>query len=84
MEGLILLQSFLWADYFGRQYLGSIRGIVMPLTLIVGALGAPLAGYVQDATGSYTSIWSVGIALLILGAVIFAVTPKPQKEPAPP
>ena len=81
--GLILLQSFLWADYFGRQYLGSIRGIVMPLTLIVGALGAPLAGYVQDATGSYTSIWSVGIALLIVGAVVLAVTPKPQKEPAP-
>jgi MFS family permease len=75
--GLMLIQNYVWADYFGRQHLGSIRGVVTPITLIVGGIGAPLAGYIRDATGSYTGIWLVGIALFIVGAIVLAVTPPP-------
>ena len=51
--GMVFLQNFLWADYFGREHLGSIRGAVTPVTLIFAGIGAPLAGYVRDGTGSY-------------------------------
>ena len=37
--GMILLQNYLWADYYGRQHLGSIRGIVTPFTLLFAAHG---------------------------------------------
>lgn len=77
--GLMLTQNYLWADYFGRQYLGSIRGVVMPITLVFGGTGAPLAGYVRDFTGSYSLIWVVGTVLMALGATLLMLTPSPQK-----
>ncbi|MDA1258495.1 MAG: MFS transporter [Chloroflexi bacterium] len=46
--GMIFLQTYIWAEYFGREHLGSIRGLVMPINLIVGGTGAPVAGYVHD------------------------------------
>jgi hypothetical protein len=30
---------------------------------------------VRDATGSYTSIWLVGVGLFLLAAVVLALTP---------
>lgn len=75
---LMLMQNLLWADYFGRRHLGSIRGAVTPITLIFGGAGAPVAGYVRDATGSYTPIWLAATALMALGAVVLAATPPPR------
>ena len=81
--GMMFLQNFLWADYFGRASLGAIRGIVTPVTLLVGGAGAPLAGYVRDITGSYNTIWWVGVGLMILAATVMATTTAPGKpEPA--
>lgn len=76
--GLMLMQNYLWADYFGREHVGSIRGVAMPIMLIFGGAGAPVAGYVWDFTGSYTPIWLAGAVLLILGAVVLLLTPSPQ------
>ena len=75
---LMLMQNYLWAEYFGRGHLGSIRGAVTPVTLIFGGAGPPLAGYVRDVTGSYTEVWLVSIGLMIVGALAIAVTPPPR------
>ena len=82
--GQMFLQNFMWADYFGRRHLGSIRGIVTPVTLIIGGIGAPLAGYIRDSTGSYTSIWWGGAALMLVGALALAMTSAPRKQRAAP
>jgi sugar phosphate permease len=73
-----LMQNYLWADYFGRAHLGSIRGTVMPITLLAGATGAPVAGYVRDATGSYDGVWLAATGLMMLGALVIALTPPPH------
>jgi MFS family permease len=77
---MMLMQNLLWADYFGRQHLGSIRGAVMPITLIFGGAGAPVAGYIRDFTGSYALVWLAAAILMALGAVMLAVTPSPQAK----
>ena len=82
--GLILIQNYVWADYFGRAHLGRIRGVVMPITLLFGGVGAPLAGYVRDATGTYTGIWAAGMALFLVGTVVLALTPPPGDPPETP
>ena len=79
---LMLMQNYLWAEYFGRGHLGSIRGAVTPITLLFGGVGPPVAGYVRDATGSYTPVWLVAIGLMLLGALAITVTPPPR-PPAP-
>ena len=77
--GMMFLQNYIWAEYFGRGNLGSIRGLVMPITLLVGGAGGPIAGYVRDATGTYDRIWWAGVALMALGAVIVAFTTAPGR-----
>jgi MFS family permease len=75
----ILIQNYLWAEYFGRRHQGSIRGAVTPITLICGGVGPPLAGYVRDVMGSYDPVWYVAIGLMILGAVAIGTTPPPRR-----
>ena len=76
--GMMFLQNFIWADYFGRESVGSIRGIVNPINLVVGGLGAPAAGYVRDITGSYDPAWWAGVALMTFGALLTVLTPPPR------
>ena len=78
--GMMFLQNFIWADYFGRESVGAIRGIVNPINLVVGGLGAPAAGYVRDITGSYDPAWWAGVALMVLGAVLTILTPPPRRR----
>ena len=77
--GMMFLQNFIWADYFGRESVGSIRGLVNPINLFVGGLGAPVAGYVRDFTGTYDPAWWVGVGLMIFAAVLTLATPAPIK-----
>lgn len=79
--GMIFLQNFIWADYFGRIHVGSIRGMVTPINLVVGGIGAPLAGYVRDATGSYDVVWWVGVCLMASSALLLLFTIAPKKRP---
>tara|TARA_B100000519_G_scaffold61557_2_gene52013 strand:- start:58 stop:1299 length:1242 start_codon:yes stop_codon:yes gene_type:complete len=71
-------QNYIWAEYFGRNYLGQIRGFVTPISLVLGGIGAPLAGYVLDITGSYNPAWWVSVWLMIFAAIIFYLSPKPK------
>jgi MFS transporter, OFA family, oxalate/formate antiporter len=50
--GLHLLLRLAWADYYGRQHLGTIRGITLPMQIGGQAVGPVAAGFVFDATGS--------------------------------
>jgi MFS family permease len=81
----ILMQSYIWAAYFGRGHLGSIRGAVIPLTLGFGAAGAPLAGYARDLTGSYLPAWLAAVGLMLVAALVLATTapPRPAAAPSP-
>ena len=55
----------------------------MPINLILGAAGAPIAGYVYDYTGSYTEVWWVGVGLMVCSALLALVTPPPKRPIAP-
>jgi MFS family permease len=71
--------NFLWAEYYGRQNLGSIMGVVAPITMIVGGIGPPLAGYVHDAIGRYDPMWWVSVGLIAISVVILFTTRTPKK-----
>ncbi len=59
----IVSQPYLWASYFGRSFLGTIRGVTMPTILVATSLGAPAMGYVFDFRGSYDLAWQVVVAI---------------------
>ena len=71
-------QNYIWAEYFGRGHLGSIRGLVMPISLVIGGIGAPAAGYVMDVTGSYDPAWWSGVVIMLFAAAMFAAANNPE------
>ena len=77
--GMLFLNNFIWADYFGRENVGGIRGLANPINLAVGGLGAPAAGYVHDFIESYNPVWWAGVCLMAAGAALALLTPAPKK-----
>ena len=78
--GMMFLNNFIWADYFGRGSVGGIRGLANPINLVVGGIGAPAAGYVRDWTGSYDPAWWVGVGLMSGAALLIVLTRAPRKS----
>ncbi len=76
--GWTLSQTLLFANYFGRRYLGSIRGMAQVISGPVGAVGPVLAGYLRDVTKSYTLAFEIFFVafLLVIVALFFARPPK--------
>jgi predicted MFS family arabinose efflux permease len=80
--GMMYLQNVIWAEFFGRLHLGAIRGSTLPITMIAGGAGAPLAGYVRDLGGSYEPIWWTSAVVMLLGAVTVLFLRRPVAPPA--
>ncbi len=80
--GLHVLLRLAWADYYGRQYLGSIRGVTLPVQITGQALGPIISGFVYDATDSYRIpfiTFAVGASLVTL-LVLYATPPGQQSH----
>jgi MFS family permease len=75
-----VMDATVWAQYFGRRYLGSIRGATMIGTVGGTALGAFPLGLSYDLTGNYAA------ALLPLAVLplLVAVSTLWIKRPTPP
>ena len=73
----MIVHSYIFAAYFGMAFLGSIRGIVLPVMLISASIGTPLVGYIHDNTGSYISSWWMILALNLLAALIISSATRP-------
>ncbi|MBW2065075.1 MAG: MFS transporter [Deltaproteobacteria bacterium] len=78
----LVCQTYLWASYYGRAFLGSIRGATLPPILIGRSLGAPMVGYIYDIFGSYNIAWKmlIGVHLFALVIILFATPPGVSKH----
>ena len=75
-----VLQELIWANYFGRLSLGTVRGLGILVTHAFGAAGAPFFGYVHDASGSYDSSFLAFVIALALSALLSLVVRAPRKS----
>jgi sugar phosphate permease len=76
--GTAPLQETVWADYFGRLHLGSIRALAMPLTILFSAGGPLLAGGLYDRTGSYDISFVVFAGFSLLAFVLIMAARPPR------
>ncbi len=76
------LQAQIWADYYGRAFLGTLRGIIAPFSLLTSVFGPLFAAQAFDRTGSYEgAFWFFVVGLLLATTVtFFAVPPGPAPE----
>ncbi|MBI4308016.1 MAG: MFS transporter [Chloroflexi bacterium] len=77
LGGLIGLIPTMWADYFGRESLGAIRGFTFPWVLGLSAIAPAFAGWVYDVGGSYVGAFIPFAGFYLLSALLVAVARPP-------
>ncbi len=79
--GYRVLDSAVWPKYFGRRYLGSIKGVTLIGTLGGTALGPYPLGLSLDMLGSYAPALNALMAIpLILSVVVYFGIKRPAKK----
>jgi len=68
--GTVPLTSGLIAHVFGVKYLATLSGIAFLFHQIGSSVGIWLAGYLFDATGSYSLMWLFIIVMGVLAALV--------------
>ena len=69
---IMTLLPVAWADYFGRESYGAIRGVVLSMQVLAQAVGPLLSGALRDWSGTYTDlllVFGVLAALAIVAAL---------------
>ena len=79
LGGAQVLQEVMWANYFGRISLGTVRGLSVPILLLFAAAGAPFFGYLYDYTGSYDLSLKLFIAVQVVCAGLTLLIRRPVK-----
>ncbi len=82
ISGGMVLPDLLWAHYFGRLSLGSIRGLGLLMVQSISAVGPPIFGFLFDITGSYFLPFTLLIAALTISAILCLVMRPPTKRAA--
>ena len=73
------LTSGLVAHIYGLRYMGTLYGIVFFSHQLGSFLGVWLGGELYDATGSYTFVWWIGVAIGAFSAIVHL--PIREKRP---
>ncbi len=74
--GLHLLLRLAWAEYYGREHLGSITGLTLPVQVGGQATGPVIAGFLYDFTGSYQLPFRFfAAAVFLAGLLVLTATP---------
>ena len=75
--GLFTLFPVAWANCFGRENLGAIRGVTLPVQTLAQATGPLVSGVLFDLTGSYDISLSFFCASACVAGVLalFVVQP---------
>jgi sugar phosphate permease len=76
--GLHFLLRLAWANYYGRQYLGTIRGVTLPIQIGGQALGPVIAGMVFDIMGGYYHAFVFFAAAVVLASLLVLTAVPPS------
>ncbi|MEE9569553.1 MAG: MFS transporter [Candidatus Binatia bacterium] len=79
LGGSQVLQEVIWASYFGRLSLGTVRGLSLPVTLTFAAVGPPFFGFLFDATESYIFSFVLFVGALVVSAIMATFLRPPEK-----
>ena len=70
----------IWANYYGRTHLGSIRGMASMCSVAFSALGPLPVGLLYDLTDTYTLPLLLMLAASLAGAVAATVARPPRRK----
>jgi MFS family permease len=77
--GTFAMLPVLYADYFGRRSIGTIRGITHPVVMVANATGPLLAGIIFDVRGDYSLAFQIFGTVTLVGATLVWFAKPPRK-----
>ena len=83
LGGAQVLEEVMWANYFGRVSLGTVRGAALQIVLLCGVCGPPFFGFVFDYTGSYRISLYLFMAMLLISSALTLTIRRPHHPSAP-
>ncbi|WP_431799998.1 MFS transporter [Halobacillus andaensis] len=72
--------TIVWPNYFGREHLGSIKGLAQTVMVLGSAFGPLPFGIFFDWFGGYQEILWLMITLPILAVIFSLLSPKPAYD----
>jgi cyanate permease len=79
LAGSFIIREVVWANFFGRASLGTVRGISLFFSHLFAASGAPFFGFLFDATGGYDLSFAVFAAALFTSSILILLARPPIK-----
>jgi hypothetical protein len=79
LAGSQVLQELIWAHYYGRVSLGTVRGLGIFISHTIGAAGAPFFGFLYDVTGIYMSSFVMFVIAVVVSALSILLVRAPEK-----
>ena len=81
VAGILVVPPVAYANFFGRQSLGTIRGVTEPFTSLGQAIGAVMSGLVFHLAGGYGIAFVIYAALGALTAAALLLA-RPPRHPS--
>ena len=78
MGAHLTFNNIVWPNYFGRRFVGSIRGLVFPIIIGASAVSAPLFAALLDAAGDERQVWIVTMAAFLIAGVLMGSAKRPR------
>jgi MFS family permease len=82
--GSAVISEVIWARYYGRLSLGTVRGVAYPLQTVLVSMGPLGIGLLYDLTGGYQSSFAVMAVGSLLAALLIQLARAPKPPPPRP
>ena len=82
LAGSFVLREVIWANFFGRTSLGTVRGLSLFFSHLFAASGAPFFGFLHDRMGSYDLSFTIFSCALFTSAFLILLATPPQRPRA--
>lgn len=80
LAGSFVLREVVWANFFGRASLGTVRGLSMFFSHLFAASGAPFFGFLHDRMGSYNFSFTIFSCALFTSAALILLARPPSAD----
>jgi hypothetical protein len=78
------MANVVWPAYFGRKFLGSIRGIIFPVSIGTAAISAPLFAVLLAELTEPRLAWLVTFAGFAASGLCYFVAKQPRRREVAP
>jgi sugar phosphate permease len=82
LAGSFVLREVIWANFFGRASLGTVRGLSLFFSHLFAASGAPFFGFLHDRSGSYDLSFTIFSYALFTSSLLIMLIKPPERPTA--